>query len=54
MPVQLMARLFSQVFILENKVTLWWESLKQRNHLEKQVGEILMANRIREGPTHHL
>jgi len=34
-PVQLMAHLFSQAFILENKITLWWESLKQRNRLEK-------------------
>jgi hypothetical protein len=53
-PVQLMAHLFSQAFILENKTNLWWESLKQRNHLEKLVGEILMANQIREGLTHHL
>jgi hypothetical protein len=49
-----MAHLFSQAFIPVNKITLWWESLKQRNHLEKQVGEILMANGIREGLTHHL
>jgi len=30
-----MAHLFSHVFVLENKITMWWESLKQRSHLVK-------------------
>jgi hypothetical protein len=40
--------IFSQKFVPENKLSVWWESPKLRKHLEKQVGEIVMVNRIGE------
>lgn len=53
-PVQLLAYLFSQVFILENKNHGGGKAWSKETTWKKHVGEIHMANRIHQGLTHHL